>query len=101
MYHANVNLDLMKRNVVHINGGIKINVYVSVENVIYIKKIIFRILIQVFVKMENIYQVVWMIQQLHVIELLKKKQKQLEQILMKKKMQSVKQKVSVFYLHFY
>ena len=101
MYHANVNLDLMKRNVVHINGGIKINVYVSVENVIYIKKIIFRILIQVVVKMENIYQVVWMIQQLHVIELLKKKQKQLEQILMKKKMQSVKQKVSVFYLHFY
>ena len=85
MYHANVNLDLMKRNVVHINGGIKINVYVSVENVIYIKKIIFRILIQVVVKMENIYQVVWMIQQLHVIELLKKKQKQLEQILMKKK----------------
>ena len=101
MYHANVNLDLMKRNVVHINGGIKINVYVSVENVIYIKKIIFRILIQVVVKMENIYQVVWMIQQLHVIELLKKKQKQLEQILMKKKMQSLKQKVSVFYLHFY
>ena len=101
MYHANVNLDLMKRNVVHINGGIKINVYVSVENAIYIKKIIFRILIQVVVKMENIYQVVWMIQQLHVIELLKKKQKQLEQILMKKKMQSLKQKVSVFYLHFY
>ena len=54
MYHANVNLDLMKRNVVHINGGIKINVYVSVENVIYIKKIIFRILIHVVVKIENI-----------------------------------------------
>ena len=54
MYHVNVNLDLMKRNVIQINGGIKINVYVSVKNVIYIKKIIFRILIHVVVKMENI-----------------------------------------------
>ena len=33
------NLDLMKENVIPINGGIMINVDVSVKNVMYVKKI--------------------------------------------------------------
>ena len=37
-----------------INGGITINVYVSIKNVVYVKKIIFGILLHVVVKMENI-----------------------------------------------
>ena len=44
----------MKENVIQINGGIIINVDVSVDNIIYVKNIIFGILIHVFVKMENI-----------------------------------------------
>ena len=40
-------------NIIQINGGITINVDVSVKN-IYVKKIIFGILVHVFVKMENI-----------------------------------------------
>ena len=42
--------------------GITINVYVSVKNKIYVKKIIFGIVLHVVVKMENIYQVLRMIQ---------------------------------------
>ena len=38
------------KNVTQINGGITINVIVSVKNVIYVKKIIFGILLQVAVK---------------------------------------------------
>ena len=44
----------MKRNVIQINGGIKINVDVSVKNIIYVKKNMFGILVHVFMKMENI-----------------------------------------------
>ena len=44
----------MEENVTQINGGITINVDVSVENVIYVKNIIFGILLHVIVKMENI-----------------------------------------------
>ena len=43
-----------KRNVIQINGGITINLDVSIENIIYVKKIIFGILVHAFVKMENI-----------------------------------------------
>ena len=50
----NVNVDLMEKNVIQINGGIKINVYVSVNNVVYVKKIIFRILLLAVAKMGNI-----------------------------------------------
>ena len=41
----------------------------GVENVMYVKKIIFRILLYVILKVENIYQVLWMIQRLQVIKL--------------------------------
>ena len=44
----------MKQNVIQINGGIKINVDVSVKNIIYVKKNMFGILVHVFMKMENI-----------------------------------------------
>ena len=54
MYHANVNINLMEENVVQVNGGIMINVDVSVKNVMYVKKIMFGILLHVSVKMENI-----------------------------------------------
>ena len=53
-YHANVNVDLMEENIIKINGGITINVDVSVKNVMYVKNIMFGILKYVFVKMKNI-----------------------------------------------
>ena len=54
IYHANVNVALMDENVIQINGGITINVDVSVRNVMYVKKIMFGILLYKVVKMENI-----------------------------------------------
>ena len=42
------------KNVIHVNGRITINVNLSVKNVIYVKKIKFRILLHVAAKMENI-----------------------------------------------
>ena len=38
----------------HINGGITINVYVNVKNVMFVKKIMFGIILHKIVKMENI-----------------------------------------------
>ena len=46
----------MVENVIQINGGITINVNVSV------KKVIFGSLLHVIVKVEHIKQVLWMIQ---------------------------------------
>ena len=43
-------------------GGISINVDVSAKNFIYVKKIMFGIMLHVIVRMENIWQVLWMIQ---------------------------------------
>ena len=45
---------LMEENVIQINGGIMINVDVSVKNIIYVKKIMFGTLLHVTVKMEII-----------------------------------------------
>ena len=50
----NVNVDLMKKDVIQINDGIVVNVDVSVKNVMYVKKILFGILLHVIVKMKNI-----------------------------------------------
>ena len=44
----------MEENVIQSNGGITINVDVSVKNIIYAKNIIFEILLHVTAKMENI-----------------------------------------------
>ena len=55
------NVDLIEKNVIHINGGITINVEVSAKNFMYVKNIIFGILLHVVAKMKNIQQVLWMI----------------------------------------
>ena len=44
----------MEENIIQINGGIMINVDVSVKNVMYVKKIMSGILLHVIMKMENI-----------------------------------------------
>ena len=44
----------MEENVIQINGGITINVDVSVKSVMYVKMIMLEILLHVIVKMENI-----------------------------------------------
>ena len=54
MFHANVNPNLMEQNVSQMNAEIAISVNGSVKNIIYVKKIIFGILLHVIVKMENI-----------------------------------------------
>ena len=89
---------MIEENVIQVNGGITIKVDVSVKN-IYVEKITLGILLHAVAKMENTYQVFLTIQLLRVMKLLKKKQKQLQQIFMRK-MQSLKQKNSIFYLHF-
>ena len=50
----NANVDLMEENVIEISYGIAIYVNVSVKNVMYVKKIIFGILLHVVTKMKNI-----------------------------------------------
>ena len=59
----------MEENVIKINGGILINVDVSVKTFMYLKKIMLGLLLHVFVKIENIQQVLWMIQQLSKMKL--------------------------------
>ena len=44
----------MKENVIKVNDAIAINVDVSVKKVMHVKKIVFGILLHVFVKMKNI-----------------------------------------------
>ena len=44
----------MEQNRNQINGEIMINVDVSVKNIIYVKKIMFEILVHVVIKMKNI-----------------------------------------------
>ena len=51
----------MEENVIQLNGGIMINVNVSVKNDMYVKKIMSGILLHVVAKMESVYQVLWMI----------------------------------------
>ena len=53
LIHVNVNVDLTEENISQSNGGIMINVYVNVKNM-YVKEIMFGILLHVIVKMENI-----------------------------------------------
>ena len=43
----------MEENVTQINDGITINVVVTVKNVMYVKKIMFEILLHVIVKIKN------------------------------------------------
>ena len=39
IFHANVNVNLIERNVRQINGGIATNVDVSVKNFMYVKRL--------------------------------------------------------------
>ena len=55
--HVNRNVDLMKEYVTQINDGKTINVDGNVKNIMYVKKIMFGILLHVAVKMENILHV--------------------------------------------
>ena len=58
-----------EKNVNQVNSGITIYADVSVRNIIYVKKLMFGILVHVFVKMENIQKVLCMIQRLPVVKL--------------------------------
>ena len=49
-----VNVNLMEQNVIQINGGIMVNVDMSVKIIIYMKNIMFAILWYVIEKMENV-----------------------------------------------
>ena len=51
------------------NCGITTNVDVGVKTFMYVKKIMFGIILHVFVKMENIEQVLGMIQRLSAMKL--------------------------------
>ena len=84
----------MEENVIQINSGIKTNVDLCVKSVMYVQKIMFGILLHIFVKIKNIYQLLWMIQRLHVMKSYYDTMK--KQILMKKK-EHVKRKISIFY----
>ena len=53
----NVNVALVEQNVIQINGEITINVDVSIKYIMYVKKIMFGILLNLIVRMENIHQV--------------------------------------------
>ena len=50
MYHVNLNVNLIVESVIEIKIGISINVDASAENMAYVKKIIFWILLPVAVK---------------------------------------------------
>ena len=54
IYHANVNLNLIVESVIQIEIRIMINVGVSVENIVYVKKVIFGILLYVVANVVNI-----------------------------------------------
>ena len=41
MYHRSLNVNLMEENVIQINGGITVNVDVSIKNVMSMEKVIF------------------------------------------------------------
>ena len=53
MYHGIENVDLMKENVTQINGKIMANIDVNVKSVMYVKKIMFGILLHVVMKIEK------------------------------------------------
>ena len=52
-YHANVNVNLIAESVIQIRSGITINVNARAKNIIYVKKIIFKIMLHVVPKMIN------------------------------------------------
>ena len=57
-----------EKNIIQINDGTTINDNVSVKNVMYVKKIIFGILLHAVEKMENIQLVLWTVHLLRVMK---------------------------------
>ena len=55
IHYANIKENLIEKNVIQFNGRKTIIVDVSLKTVMYEKKIMFEILLQEVVKMENIY----------------------------------------------
>ena len=86
----------MVKSVIQINGAIPVNIDVSVKDVMYVKKIIFGILLHEVVK---IYMDDSPITSDEVIDSCNKETKTISKNLVKRK-QQVKRKNSVFYLHF-
>ena len=77
MYQANVNVNLMVKNVSQIKSETTINVGVGVKtwkNIMCAKKMTFGILLHVFVKMVNMTELLLVIQWLCVIKLKRKKE---------------------------
>ena len=64
IHHMKVNVNLMVQNVIQFNRGIIVNVNVSakIQESACTKKIIFGILVHVFQKMVNVYEVILVIQ---------------------------------------
>ena len=69
IFHVSVNVNLMEQNRSQVNGGTALIVNVSVKKFMYVKKIMFGILLHAIVKMEYIKHVLLMIQRLSVIKL--------------------------------
>ena len=59
----------MVENVIHIKSGVMINVDVGVKNIVYVKKIISGILLNVVAQNVNISQILYMIPWLRVMKL--------------------------------
>ena len=49
----------MEQNVIQINGGITLNVDEIVKKLMYVKKIMFGILLYVILKIQNMKQALW------------------------------------------
>ena len=86
MYHANLNVNLVVENVIQIKSGIMINADVTTKN-IFVKRIIFGILLHVVAKVVNVQQVILTIHRLRVMKLqtwkvsrMKKKQNPFQKI---------------------
>ena len=97
------------KNVIRINGGIMINVDVSVKNVIYVKKITFGILLHGIVKMENFLTSIMDDSAIICDEVIdaeaelydtKLSPKEDEETIFNEKKQTSKRKISIFYLSY-
>ena len=58
-YHTNVNVNLMEENVIQSKNGITINVNASVKTIIYMKKIMFDILLHIVQKNGKYFKFIW------------------------------------------
>ena len=93
----------MEENLIQINGGLITNVDVSVKKRMYVKMIMFGILLHVAVKMEKYLASIMDDSAMTCDEIIESNAEETKTIptsLMKRK-QPIKRKISIFYLHFY